>query len=126
MMMIITIIIIIIIICIKISQTRHEHKVTKLWNQVPAQRNTPNNKPDIIRVIRDNKQGTCVIIGAAIPGDRNVIKKEAEKVLKYKDLITEIKRIWNVKAKVIPVITGASGTISNHSDSEQHTGKARH
>jgi hypothetical protein len=39
-----------------------------------------------------------VIIDVAIPGDRNVIKKEAEKVLKYKDLITEIHRIWNVKA----------------------------
>ena len=48
----------------------------------------------------------------AIPGDRNVVKKEAEKILKYKDLITEIQRMWNVKAKVIPVITGATGTIS--------------
>jgi hypothetical protein len=26
----------------------------------------------------------------AIPGDRNVIKKGAEKILKYKDLIIEI------------------------------------
>jgi hypothetical protein len=48
----------------------------------------------------------------AIPGDRNVIKNEAEKILKYKDLIIEIQRMWNVKAKVIPVIIGATGTIS--------------
>jgi len=41
-----------------------------------------------------------------------VIKKEAEKILKYKDLTIEIQRIWNVKTKVIPVITGATGTIS--------------
>jgi hypothetical protein len=39
-------------------------------------------------------------------------KKEAEKILKYKDLIVEIQRMWNVKTKVVPVITGASGTIS--------------
>jgi hypothetical protein len=28
-------------------------------------------------------------IDVAIPGHRNVIKKEAEKILKHKDLITE-------------------------------------
>ena len=38
---------------------------------------------------------------------------EAEKILKYKDLTIEIQRIWNVKAKVILVIIGATGTISN-------------
>jgi len=35
-----------------------------------------------------------MLINAAIPGDRNVIKKEAEKILKYKDLITEIQYMW--------------------------------
>jgi hypothetical protein len=44
--------------------------------------------------------------------ERNVIKKEAEKILKYEDLIAQIQRMWNVQAKVIPVITGATGTIS--------------
>ena len=39
-------------------------------------------------------------------------KKEAEKILKYKDLTTEIQRMWNVKTKAIPVIGGATGTIS--------------
>ena len=32
--------------------------------------------------------------------------------LKYKDLTTEIQGMWNVKTKVIPVIIGATGTIS--------------
>ena len=42
----------------------------------------------------------------------NVIKKEGEKILKYKELTIEIQRIWNVKTRVIPVIIGATGTIS--------------
>jgi ribosomal protein L17 len=43
---------------------------------------------------------------------QKLIKKEAEKILKYKDVTTELQRMWNVKARVIPVITGATGTIS--------------
>jgi len=62
--------------------------------------------------MHDNKKGTRILIDVAIPGDRNVIKKEDVKVLKYKDLITEIQRMWNVKAEVIPVIRAVTGTIS--------------
>ena len=53
-----------------------------------------------------------MLIDVAISRDRNAIKKEAEKILKYKDLTIEIQRMWNVKTKVIPVIIGANGTIS--------------
>jgi hypothetical protein len=62
--------------------------------------------------MRDNETGTCMLIDVAILGDRNVIKKEAEKILKYKDLTTEIQRMWNVKTNVISVIIGATETIS--------------
>jgi hypothetical protein len=53
--------------------------------KVRTDRTIPGNKPDTI--IRDNKQATSVLTEAAIPGDRNVIKKQAEKILKHKDLI---------------------------------------
>jgi hypothetical protein len=66
-------------------ETSHEGKVTILWNQqVQTDRTMPNNKPYII--IRDNEEGKCMSIGVAISGDRNVIKKEASKILKYEDL----------------------------------------
>ena len=57
-----------------------------------------------------------MLIDAAISGYRNVVKKEAEKILKYEDLTIEIKCMWNVKTKVIPVIIGATGTVQNHSE----------
>jgi hypothetical protein len=41
-----------------------------------------------------------------------VIKKEAEKILKYNDLTIEIQHMWNVKTNVIPNIRGATGTIA--------------
>jgi hypothetical protein len=37
-----------------------------------------NNKPNSI--IRDNIQGKCMSIDVAVPGDRKVIKKEAENI----------------------------------------------
>jgi len=95
----------------KSAETSQEGKETTLWNQqIQTDRTIPNNKPDII--IRTNEKGTCMLIDVAISGDRNVIKKEAEKILKYKVLTIEIQRMWNVKTKVIPVITWVTGTIS--------------
>ena len=67
----------------KSVETSHEGKVTILRNQ--QVRTIPHNKPVII--IRDNKKGTCVLIDVAAPGNRNVIKKDTEKILKCRDLI---------------------------------------
>jgi hypothetical protein len=103
-------IIIIIIIIIITVETGQGGNVTILRNQqVQTDRTIPNNKPDFL--IRDNKKRTCKLIDVAISGERNVIKKEAEKILKYEDLI-EIQRMWNVITNVIPVIIGATGNIS--------------
>jgi len=95
----------------KSAETSQGGKVTILCNQqVQTDRTIPNYKPDII--ICNNEKGTCMLIDVAISGDRIVIKKEAEKILKYKDLTIEIQRMWNVKPKMIPVIIGATGTIT--------------
>jgi hypothetical protein len=53
-----------------------------------------------------------MLTDVAISGDRNVIKKEAKKILKYKDLTIEIQHMLNVKASVIPVIIGRTEIIS--------------
>jgi hypothetical protein len=80
----------------KLVEISCEGEVTMLCNQeVQTDRTIHNNKPDII--ILDNEKGTWMLIDAAIPGDK--CDKQAEKSLKYKDLITEIQHIWNVKTK---------------------------
>ena len=82
----------------KSVETSQGGKVTILWNQqVQTDRTIPNNKPNII--IRDNEKGTCMLIDVAISEDRNVIKREVEKILKYKDLSIEIQCMRNVKNK---------------------------
>jgi len=69
----------------ELVETSQGDKVTILWNkQVQTDRTISNDKPDII--IRANEKGTCMLIDVAVSGDRNVMKKEAEKILKYKDL----------------------------------------
>jgi hypothetical protein len=62
--------------------------------------------------MRDNEEETCLIIHVAISGDRTLIKKEADKIPKYKDLTIEIPRMWNVKTNVIPVTIATTEIIS--------------
>jgi hypothetical protein len=86
-----------------------------LWDQlVQTDRINLSNTPDI--TIRDNEKGTCELIEVAVSGDRNVIQKEAEKILKCEDHTIETQCMWNVKTNLIPVIIGASGTISKSSE----------
>jgi hypothetical protein len=63
----------------KSAETSQGGKVTISWNQhVQTDGTIPNNKPDII--IRDDGKGTCMLIDAAISGDRNVIKKKLRRL----------------------------------------------
>jgi hypothetical protein len=61
-----------------------EGKITILWNpQVQNRQNIPNNKLDII-ICDNEKRRTSMLIDVSISRDRNVIKKEADKIPKYK------------------------------------------
>jgi hypothetical protein len=69
---------------------------------VHTDRTIPDSKPDII--IRDNEEGTCILT----PGDRNMIEKEAEVMLKYRDIALAIESRWNIKTEVILLILEAT------------------
>ena len=88
-----------------------EGNVTVLWNQaVHTGREVTANRPDII--IKNKKEKTCTLMDVAIPADRNVVQTKAEEKLKYKSLCVEIKRMWNLKYTIIPVITGATKIVT--------------
>ena len=63
------------------------------------------NRTDVI--IKNRKEKTCILIDVAIQADRNVMQKETENKLKYKNLCTEIQRMCNMKCTIIPLATGA-------------------
>jgi hypothetical protein len=58
---------------------------------VQTDRTVPNNQLDI--KIHNNVKGTRILKDVAISVVRNVIEKEAEKILKYEDLTIEIQRV---------------------------------
>ena len=68
------------------------------------------NRPDIIT--KNRKEKTCLLIDVAIPADRNVLQKEAEKKLKHNSLCIQIQRMWNMKCVIIPVVTGATEIVT--------------
>ena len=49
----------------------------------------------------DKSKKSCHSIDVAIPEDSGVKEKETEKVEKYQNLARELRRMWEVKSKVI-------------------------
>jgi hypothetical protein len=56
--------------------------------------------------------GSCPLTGNEISEDRNVITKQDENIIKYKDVVTQVQIIWNVKTKVLLIIKEAAEIIS--------------
>ena len=61
-------------------------------------------------MVIDKTENNCQIIDVAIPDDGRVGAKEEEKVEKY-HLEREIRKMWGIRTKAIPIVLGALGTI---------------
>ena len=68
-----------------------------------------DRRPDLIVV--DKKRRNCKIIAFAVPGDSRIEEKEKEKIEKYQDLRRELKKIWDVRLKIIPLVVDCLGAI---------------
>ena len=67
-------------------------------------------------VVVDKKARTCKIIDFAVPGDSIIEEKEKEKIEKYQDLRRELRKIWNLRVKIIPLAVGSLGAIRKQFD----------
>ena len=48
----------------------------------------------------------------AVPADHRIKLKEGEKKDKYFELARKLKKLWNMKATIVPIIIGAFGTVT--------------
>ena len=81
-----------------------------LWDfSIRTDHNIEARRPDLVLV--DKSKKSCHIIDMAIPEDSEAKEKEAEKVEKYQNLARELRRMWEVKTKVVPIVLGALGTV---------------
>ena len=65
-------------------------------------------RPDM--VIIDKTKNECKIIDFACPFDSTIDVRKKDKMKGYNSLKRELKKIWNMPVKVIPVVVGILGT----------------
>ena len=68
-------------------------------------------RPDLI-IINRRKKRTCKIVNFTVLADHKVKLKESEKRNKYLDLAWQMKNLWSMKVKFIPIIIGTLGTVT--------------
>ena len=54
----------------------------------------------------------CKIVDFAVTADHRINLKESEKKDEYLDLAREIKKMWNMKVTIVPIVIGALGTVN--------------
>ena len=55
----------------------------------------------------------CIIVDFSIPVEHRINLKECEKKKdKYLDYARELKKLWNMKVTIVPIVIGALGTIT--------------
>ena len=71
----------------------------------------PARRPNLILI--NKKKRICKIVAFTVLADHKINLKESEKKDKYLDLARELKKLWNMKVTVVPIVIGALGTITN-------------
>ena len=72
----------------------------------------PGQKTRPYKNQQQKKKRICKIVDFAVPADYRIKLKESEMKDKYLDLVREIKKLWNMKVKIMPIVIGAFGAIT--------------
>ena len=85
------------------------HKL--LWDfNIQTDHLIPARRPDLI--IINKRKRIYKIVDFAVPADRRINLKEGEKKDKYLVLDRELKKLWNMKVTIVPIVIGALGTVT--------------
>ena len=63
-------------------------------------------------IIINKKKRICKIVDFAVPANHKINLKDCEKKYKYLELARELKKLWNMKVTIVPIVIGALGTIT--------------
>ena len=84
-------------------KSNNEHWYAQVLKLVVTNHNkckpTEPHKPDAI--IHNNENGTCMLIDVEISRGRNMVKKQAQKILKYEYFTIKVQCMWKVSIRVI-------------------------
>ena len=69
-------------------------------------------RPDLIIINKKKKKKICKIVNFAVPADHRIKLKECEKRDKCLDFARELKKLWNMKVTIIPIVIGAFGRVT--------------
>ena len=85
------------------------HKL--LWDfNIQTDHLIPARRPDLI--IINKRKRICKNVDFAVPADHWINLKESAKKDKYLDLARELKKLWNMKVTIVPIVIGALGTVT--------------
>ena len=84
------------------------HKI--LWDfEIQTDHLITARRPDLVLI--NKKERICHLVDFSVPADHREKLKEIEKKDKYLDLTRELKKLWNMRVKVVPIVIGALGTV---------------
>ena len=77
------------------------HKLLRNFN-IQTDHPIPARRPDLI--IINEKKKICKIVDFAVQAENRINLKECAKKDKYIDVAREVKKLWNMKVTIVPIV----------------------